>query len=213
MNHRDAVAFLRPALAGDPGPIWADLGAGRGTFTKALAELLGPDGAILALDRDPAAVRALRRLAREEARREARQDAREKPREEARQEARGERSTRVVPARGDVRHLDAVPELGRMAPDGLDGVLFANVLHFFPDPESVLADVVRRLRRGGRIVVIEYEGRSSSPWIPHPVPADRLRSATEESGLPRPRVVATRDSAFRGSMYCAVIGRELPSRP
>lgn len=187
MNHRDAIAFLRPAPGPDPGPAWADLGAGRGTFTGALAELLGPDAAILALDHDSAAVRALRRLTRRVSEAESR--------------------AKVVPAEGDLRHLDAVPELDRVAPEGLDGALLANVLHYFPDPGSVLADVAGRLRSRGRVVVIEYEGRSPSPWIPHPLPEDRLRAVADTAGLNPPRVVATRASAYRGSMYCAVVER------
>ena len=42
------------------GGVWADLGAGTGNFTRALAELIGSDGAIHALDRDARAVAALR---------------------------------------------------------------------------------------------------------------------------------------------------------
>ena len=38
---------------------WADLGAGEGAFTLALAELLGPDAQIVAVDRDGGALRAL----------------------------------------------------------------------------------------------------------------------------------------------------------
>ncbi|MGH7720252.1 MAG: class I SAM-dependent methyltransferase [Gemmatimonadaceae bacterium] len=46
-----------------PGGTWADLGAGTGTFTRALRELLGPNGVVYAVDRSEQAVRALRRLA------------------------------------------------------------------------------------------------------------------------------------------------------
>ena len=38
---------------------WADLGAGEGAFTLALAELLGPDAQIVAVDRDAGALRPL----------------------------------------------------------------------------------------------------------------------------------------------------------
>lgn len=41
-----------------PGGVWADLGAGTGNFTWALAELLGPTGTILAIDRDARAIAA-----------------------------------------------------------------------------------------------------------------------------------------------------------
>ena len=58
MNARDARALIAPAVDG-PGGIWADLGAGTGTFTRALAGLLGPDCTIYAVDRDPHSVAEL----------------------------------------------------------------------------------------------------------------------------------------------------------
>ena len=44
---------------GQRGGRWADLGAGEGAFTRALADLLGPDAHIVAIDRDASALRAL----------------------------------------------------------------------------------------------------------------------------------------------------------
>jgi ubiquinone/menaquinone biosynthesis C-methylase UbiE len=38
---------------------WADLGAGEGAFTLALADLLGPEGHIVAVDKDARALRAI----------------------------------------------------------------------------------------------------------------------------------------------------------
>jgi len=43
------------------GGLWADLGAGEGAFTLALAELLGPEGHIVAVDKDARALRAIGR--------------------------------------------------------------------------------------------------------------------------------------------------------
>ncbi len=57
MDHRDHVGLLREGID-HPGR-WLELGAGDGEFTLALADLLGPGGAIVAVDRDE---RALRRL-------------------------------------------------------------------------------------------------------------------------------------------------------
>ncbi len=55
MDHRDHVALIQEGVAG-AGPVWADIGAGTGAFTLALADLLGDDGRIIAVDRDGAAL-------------------------------------------------------------------------------------------------------------------------------------------------------------
>jgi SAM-dependent methyltransferase len=54
--HPDHVALLR---AGVPkrGGRWADFGSGTGAFTLALADLLGPAGEIISIDRDASALR------------------------------------------------------------------------------------------------------------------------------------------------------------
>jgi ubiquinone/menaquinone biosynthesis C-methylase UbiE len=58
MTHEEALALLRPTKI-TPGGTWADLGAGTGTFTKALAELVGVNGIIHAVDKDNYALRQL----------------------------------------------------------------------------------------------------------------------------------------------------------
>ena len=57
MEHPDHVDLLRRGIDG-PGGTWADLGAGSGAFTLALADLTGPAGEIYAVDRDPVALEA-----------------------------------------------------------------------------------------------------------------------------------------------------------
>jgi ubiquinone/menaquinone biosynthesis C-methylase UbiE len=57
MDHIDHTNLLRAGVA-SAGGVWADLGAGAGAFTLALAELLGPTGEIYAVDRDAMALRA-----------------------------------------------------------------------------------------------------------------------------------------------------------
>jgi ubiquinone/menaquinone biosynthesis C-methylase UbiE len=63
MDHRDHVRLIREGVAGD-GLTWADLGAGSGAFTLALADLLGPAGTIHAVDRDARALAELGEAAR-----------------------------------------------------------------------------------------------------------------------------------------------------
>jgi SAM-dependent methyltransferase len=58
MNHGDLVHLIEDGVT-EHGGRWADLGAGEGNFTRALADLLGPGAHITAVDRDARALRAL----------------------------------------------------------------------------------------------------------------------------------------------------------
>jgi ubiquinone/menaquinone biosynthesis C-methylase UbiE len=58
LRHGELVELIEGGVPG-PGGRWADLGAGEGAFTMALADLLGPEGHIVAIDKDAAALRAV----------------------------------------------------------------------------------------------------------------------------------------------------------
>jgi ubiquinone/menaquinone biosynthesis C-methylase UbiE len=58
VDHAELVTLIAGGVE-ERGGSWADLGAGEGAFTLALAELLGPGAGITAVDRDE---RGLRRL-------------------------------------------------------------------------------------------------------------------------------------------------------
>jgi hypothetical protein len=49
VDHADHVRLLRGAV--EPGGTWADVGCRAGAFTLALADLLGPGGRVIAVDR------------------------------------------------------------------------------------------------------------------------------------------------------------------
>jgi ubiquinone/menaquinone biosynthesis C-methylase UbiE len=57
VDHADHVRLLQDGVP--RGGRWADLGAGTGAFTLALAELVGPEGEVVAVDRDRGALREL----------------------------------------------------------------------------------------------------------------------------------------------------------
>jgi ubiquinone/menaquinone biosynthesis C-methylase UbiE len=58
LKHEDLVALIEGGVA-ERGGRWADLGAGEGNFTRALADVLGPDARITAIDKDARALRSL----------------------------------------------------------------------------------------------------------------------------------------------------------
>lgn len=58
LQQKDLVALIEKGV-GERGGRWADLGAGEGAFTYALAELLGRDAQIVAVDKDARALRSI----------------------------------------------------------------------------------------------------------------------------------------------------------
>ena len=58
MNQSDLVGLLRNGITAKGGR-WADLGAGGGAFTLALADVLGPGAEVTAVDRDAGSMRGL----------------------------------------------------------------------------------------------------------------------------------------------------------
>ena len=193
MTTDEAKELIRGAVPGTrTDAVWADLGSGSGTFTFALAELLGPDATVIAVDREEAALESLRQGLRR--RSEAGLDA---------GAAGGGRAVgRVLVARGDFREPERITEL-----EGpLHGALFANALHFDPDPGATLARFAERLAHDGRLGVVEYQVRPPNPWVPHPLPVARLEAVAADAGLQPPMVVGERPSSYGGVLYCASVG-------
>lgn len=62
-THGDYVNLLRGGVP-ELGGIWADLGSGGGTFTLALADLIGPTGQIYSIDKKESALREQERVMR-----------------------------------------------------------------------------------------------------------------------------------------------------
>jgi ubiquinone/menaquinone biosynthesis C-methylase UbiE len=58
LNHAELVGLIEGGVP-DRGGRWADLGAGEGAFTLALADLVGPEAEIIAIDKDARALRAI----------------------------------------------------------------------------------------------------------------------------------------------------------
>jgi len=171
MDQREAEELIAGAVAESSG-VWADVGAGTGTFTRALRALLPRESRIYAVDNDPAAIAALQDIAE-----------------------------RVIPIRGDFSRSFELPELP------LDGMLLANALHFVRDQEVVLRRLVNLLRPGGRVVIVEYDRRAASRWVPFPMNAGAWLKLARTAGLENPRITARRPSMYAGELYVGVAER------
>ncbi|HEX8724181.1 MAG TPA: class I SAM-dependent methyltransferase [Gemmatimonadaceae bacterium] len=178
MDHRDAVALLGTAVPRAAG-IWADFGAGDGTFTRALVELLGSDGRVYAVERDLLKLAALEAWAREA-------------------------HASVTTVRAD---FTAPFHLPGLAKGQVDGLLIANALHYSAEPGAVLAELVAWLRPRGRVVLVEYDRRRANQWVPYPIAVSELRDLAAAAGLAPFTVAARRPSAFSGELYVAFADR------
>lgn len=178
MKPREAAALIASAV-GHRGGAWADIGAGDGTFTRALVELLEPGSRVYAVDGDAAALREIERWA-------------------------SRVNANVIPVVGDFTRPFELPGSGEQL---LDGMLVANALHFVRNPGGVLAQLVDRVRPGGRVIVLEYDRRRATRWVPYPIDSDRLPEIVAHAGLTAPTFTATRPSLYGGTIYVAAMDR------
>jgi len=158
VDHADHVALLRAAVL--PGGTWADIGAGTGAFTLALADLLAPGGRIMAVDRDR---RALVQNA--------------------------EALTASFPG-VEVQTLvaDFTGRLDLPMLDGLVAANSLHFVSRDCQVE-VIRTLASHLRRDGRFVVVEYDADHGNPWVPHPFAHDSWVRLSAEAGLVQPRLL------------------------
>src|SRR5258708_5757536 len=64
-----------------------------------------------------------------------------------------------------------------------EGILMANSLHFEAEKSRLLGKLKVGLRPSGRLIVVEYEMRSASPWVPYPVGYDDLKRIALDIGF------------------------------
>jgi ubiquinone/menaquinone biosynthesis C-methylase UbiE len=174
MNHSDHVDLLRSGIPG-PGGVWADFGAGSGAFTLALAELIGPEGEIFAIDREAAALRT------QEAAFHA-QPGDQKP----------------------VMHFLLADYTGRLHLPPLDGAVMANALHFQRRKENVLRQISATLKPGAHLILVEYNVNRGNPWVPYPIAYPDWEALARSTGFVNTRLLATRPSRFLREIYSAV---------
>ena len=172
MDHADHVGLLRPAL--EPGGTWADIGAGNGAFTLALADLLGAGGRIVAVDRDAHVLRENERVVR----------------------ARFP-GTDLATLTGDLTGPLDLPLL-----DGL--VAANSLHYVPRDRQvAVVRHLAGHLKPGGRFVVVEYDADRGNPWVPHPFSYPSWERLAGAAGLVATRRIGRVPSRFLDAIYAA----------
>jgi SAM-dependent methyltransferase len=135
---------LREVLTLRPGMSVADVGAGRGELTVALAAEVGPSGQVLSTDIDPKALEQIR----------------------ARVAAAALRNVTVVQAHASDTGLPL---------NCCDAVILRRVYHHLSDPAATNVDLLRAVRRGGVLAIIDFPPMFSWlwPWAPKDTPGNR----------------------------------------
>ena len=175
MTSDEALDLIRDAVV-RPGGTWADLGAGSGTFTWALATLLGPGGIVHAVDRDAPSLRALA------------------------QSGNPTRSAATISTIvGDFTKPIALSNLdGVIIANALHYVAYA-------DQPRVIEQIASMLVVDAPIVIIEYDRRGANKWVPYPLPIVALTQLAHGAGLTEPVILARRASRYGGDLYVAVV--------
>ena len=176
MDHGDHVNLLRPADL-SAGGTYADFGAGSGAFTLALRELVGPDAAIYAVDKDRSALNKL----------------------ESNYRTRFNTTRNMTLLSSDFSRPLDLPLL--------DGIVMANSLHFFRNKEKILQHVREFLKPNGALIIVEYNVDSGNFWVPHPLTFEAFHSLAPRAGFTEPTLLTKVPSSFLKEFYSAVAYR------
>jgi SAM-dependent methyltransferase len=174
VDHADHVALIRAGVIARTGT-WADIGAGRGAFTLALADLLGPEARIIAVDRDAAALR-----------------------ENANAVASRFASVAIETLVADLTGPLRLPVL-----DGLVAANSLHFVERRRQVE-VVRRLATSMRPGGAFIVVEYDADRGNPWVPNPFSARTWERLAAEAGLADTREIARVPSRFLGAIYASV---------
>jgi ubiquinone/menaquinone biosynthesis C-methylase UbiE len=173
MDHNDHVNLLRDGVPG-PGGVWADLGAGSGAFTLALAELIGPTGKITAIDKNRRALQTLKNTA----------------------------GTRYPGVQLTLQVADFSRPLHLPPFDGVVMANSLHFLSR-TSQKNTLQSVYKALRPAGRLIVVEYDTDQDNTWVPYPLSFPSFEHLASQVGYTRTTLLRTRPSRFLRQIYSA----------
>jgi ubiquinone/menaquinone biosynthesis C-methylase UbiE len=174
----EAAALIGAAVE-KKGGVWADLGAGSGTFTRALAELLGATGMVYAVDQNASTLRGVASASRA---------------------AHGRAAIRTIVA-------DLTEPLGLPPLDGV--VLANSLHYVpYADQPATMTHIASLVVPGAPIIVVEYDRQDANRYVPYPISPAALAELARGARLGVPRILATTPSQYSGTIYSAVVRRD-----
>lgn len=180
---------LRQVLALEPGVSVADVGAGKGEATLAVAAEVGPSGHVFSTEIDTESLQKLRAT--------------------------------VAEAKLDnVTVVQAHARDTGLPPHCCDAVFLRRVYHHVTDPAETDASLLRAVRPGGVLAVIDFPPSWFWPWTPEGVPENRhghgvasqlVVDELTASGFELVQVINDWPGRWPLSSYCALFRK--PFRP
>lgn len=87
----------------------------------------------------------------------------------------------------------------------LDGILMANALHFVPDKEALIRQLEKHLAQPKNWLIVEYDHRQPSRWVPYPIGFVSLKKMFEKIGYTKTEKIGEQASMYGGEIYAAII--------
>ena len=160
MTSIEASLLLENAITPQEQSEWIDLGCGSGTFTYALADLLGEGSRIHAVDKLQQHLNSRKT------------------------------GTTIAFSKVDFEKQD-------LPYKNIAGVIIANSLHYIEDQLSLIIKIKTWLKKGGKIILIEYDTDESNAWVPYPITYDKALQMFKTAAFTTVTKIAEMNSSIR----------------